>query len=144
MTGALLLAQGCFPSDPGWSLQVSNESDRAVLVAIDDGPRTIVYAPAKADGHAYVTLGVGNRGVTVLDERCGRLHRVSTGDQGSFLLTITPDGSARVTQAGERDPKGSLRTLSGICSGEESCAGGATPWPTALPTRPPMEWCEGR
>jgi hypothetical protein len=129
--------------DPGWGLEVQNESESAVLIAVDDDdrPRVVIYAPAGASGYAYETLGVANRGLQVLETDCTIRTSIETADQGWFTLTIDVMGRASVSMNRQSGTTGQLRRLSGICGGDLGCDGAATPWPTGVPSAPPMEWC---
>lgn len=127
---ALILA-GCF-GDPGWSVEVHNQSDRTVLVAIEDGPTTVYYVPARSSGFTYSRLGTGQRGLRVLEIDCTVRASLDTGTAGRFLLTIGPDGRSSVRTITSDETSDTFLELSGVCGGQPGCDFASLPWPSEI------------
>jgi hypothetical protein len=106
-------------------------SNQTVLVAVDDGPRTVAYAPPGSAGMVYVSLGIGPRRLTVLEPDCSSRVTLQTGDHGLFSVVINPDSSASIAAAANSGVGVALRAL-GVCGAQKSwCA--SDPLPSDVP-----------
>lgn len=136
VVGSLLLV-GC--GDPGWSIVVHNQSDRTVLIAVDDGSRTVAYAPGGSVGFVSGGLGLGHRGLSILEPDCTVRQILETADHGVFRIEIGRDGSAAVTDITDTEVDAdavSYRELGAVCGAYKSwCA--SEPLPSDIP--PPKD-----
>jgi hypothetical protein len=138
--GALLV--GCGVRDPGWILNVRNESATTVLVAIDDGHRRVLFVPSGATGTAYMGLGAFRREIAVLGTDCSLRMMVEAPDEGWFLLTIDASGGTALESRELSTNTEALRQLAGICGADVECERAAPPWPTGIPSlSPEVVWC---
>lgn len=132
--GPLLV--GC---DPGWSIVVHNQSDQTVLIAVDDGSRTVAYAPGGSVGFVSGGLGKGHRGLSILEPDCTVRQTLETADHGVFRIEIGRDGSATVRDIRDSEVDAdavSYQELGGVCGAYKSwCA--SEPLPSDIP--PPKD-----
>jgi hypothetical protein len=138
--GALFV--GCGVRDPGWILNVRNESATTLLVAVDDGHRRVLFVPSGATGNAYLGLGAFRREIVVLETDCSVRAIVDAPEEGSFLLTIDASGGAALESREMSTDIDSLRQLAGVCGGDVGCERAAPPWPSGIPgLGPEVVWC---
>jgi hypothetical protein len=139
--GAALLV-GCGVRDPGWILNVRNETATTLLVAVDDGHRRVLLVPSGATGTAYTGLGAFRREIVVLGTDCSVRTMVEAPDEGSFLLTIDASGGAALESRELSTNTEHLRQLAGVCGADVECERAAPPWPTGIPSlSPEVVWC---